>query len=154
MDRMKTKTTMRQVANDNEDTMNEGTDAVVPQRELQTSPDQSEGYRALARSRQNLRWCLSEAAHIRRLITSGTLAMDKEVEAGVRHKHDLLCLIAAAMPAASRDELLFKHEALAGVQALDPTLGDLATVLNAALCADWRRVDDERPSALNPFRLH
>ncbi len=111
-------------------------------------------YRALARNRQNLGWCLSEAAFLRRIIASGKVSADPEVEAGIRHKHDILCLIAAAMPAASKAELDQKHDALAGVTALDPALGHLVTAINAALAADWRRLDDARKLAANPFRLH
>jgi hypothetical protein len=117
-------------------------------------PDQQVDYRTLAQNRRGLGWCLSEAAYIRRTVKSGSFVMDAAVEAGARHAHDLLCLVAAATPARDKDELLWKHDALANVKPLDPMLGHLSTVVNAALAADWRRLDDDRKYARDPFGLH
>jgi hypothetical protein len=118
------------------------------------SEEEQTAHRAMARNRKGLGWCLSEAAYIRRMLTRNEGAIDDEVEAGMRHTHDLLVLMAAATPAADRTELSLKHEALAGVKPLDPLIGHLSTVVNAALAADWRRFEQQRKYGHDISGLH
>jgi hypothetical protein len=116
--------------------------------------EEQAAHRAMAHNRKGMGWCLSEAAYIRQTLARNEGAIDQEVEAGMRHTHDLLVLMAAATPAVDRTELSLKHEALAGVKPLDPLIGHLSTVVNAALAADWRRFEEQRKYGRDVSGLH
>ena len=118
------------------------------------STEEQMAHRAMACNRKGLGWCLAEAAYIRRMLARNEGAIDEEIEVGMRHTHDLLVLMAAATPAADRTELNAKHEALAGVKPLDPLIGHLSTVVNAALAADWRRFEEQRKYGHDMSGLH
>jgi hypothetical protein len=100
--------------------------------------------RKVARDRRTLPQIIADAALLAGTLDQQGTVVDAEVRLGLARSRDLLVLVAAAMAPKDHEELLAKHEALAGVQPLDRAFGDLTSVVNAALSADWRRFDDAK----------
>ncbi len=105
--------------------------------------------RTVARERRTLSEVLADAKLFAKAWREHSAGLDAEARLGLARSHDLLVLLAAAMKPATRSELEAKHEALAGVQGLDPATAGLKLVVNAALSADWTRFENaERREAL------
>jgi hypothetical protein len=108
------------------------------------STEQQRFLRKVARDRRTLPQIIADAALLVRALHQQGPVLDAEVRLGLARSRDLLVLVAAAMAPKDHEELLAKHEALAGVQPLDWAFGDLTSVVNAALSADWRRFDEAK----------
>jgi hypothetical protein len=106
--------------------------------------EQKRFLRKVARDRRTLPQIIADAALLARTLELQGAAVDAEVRLGLARSRDLLVLVTAAMAPKDHEELLAKHEALAGVQPLDHAFGDLTSVVNAALSADWRRFDEAK----------
>ncbi len=105
--------------------------------------------RTVSRERRTLGEVLADAKFFAKAWREHSAGLDAEARLGLARSHDLLVLLAAAMKPATRSELEAKHEALAGVQGLDPATAGLNLVVNAALSADWTRFESaERREAL------
>jgi hypothetical protein len=112
------------------------------------STEQQRFLRKVARDRRTLPQIIADAALLARTLELQGAALDAEVKLGLARSRDLLVLVASAMAPKDHEELIAKHEALAGVQPLDRAFGDLTSVVHAALSADWRRFDDAKRDAL------
>jgi hypothetical protein len=109
--------------------------------------EQQRFLRKVARDRRTLPQIISDAALLARTLDQQGTSLDAEVGLGLARSRDLLVLMASAMAPKDHEELFAKYEALAGVQPLDRAFGDLTSVVNAALSADWRRFDDAKRDA-------